>query len=583
MKLRKTWKILLAIGLGSVIAGTTTLSIASCSSETSNDNTQSDTQNKPPQEQTEPQKPSVPNNTIPDNTIPSGIVGTKKVVDKSIHLTVLPNKTLEVSSVDFKSYHGGANVVQISNLKIKDNYPIEFNGKTYELPVTKIGDNACATVPGLEKIKIGMFSLPSTLKEIGNNAFSGNVALVGISNIPEGVTKIGNNAFFGCTALTGNLVLPSSLETLGTSAFSGCATLLSVDFTKAKKITSIPDGCFSGCAALGSIDNKDSHVDERQLHIPSWITNIGGKAFWGCKGYKNLIFDNHNDSQLTNIGDNAFAGCSNFEGDLIIPNSVTRIGKSAFQGSYKLPWISRGDPTTDSALREYFQGLDITDRPITIPAFKEQVATFLNASKDNWPTDKKFNPPDGVSFKAEDVQVKDKDFHVKPDKNDLMLKHIQVDCIEVTTADAHPIKYYSLGTALDYDAIDVQNKMNNEKETPIQTFNGKIPTTITLSSNLQVIELDAFKNNTNIKTIKNWPTTLTTIGDQAFQDCKFWVGEVVISNSIISIGKQAFDGCESLTKITVPSSLTTTNNWLPNKKWKGIKDGNDMIYTPKSA
>jgi len=49
---------------------------------------------------------------------------------------------------------------------------------------------------------------------------------------------------------------------------------------------------------------------------------------------------------------------------------------------------------------------------------------------------------------------------------------------------------------------------------------------------------------------------VTSIGDEAFQGCET-LSAVSIPNSVTSIGKFAFNGCWALTSITIPSSVTT--------------------------
>ena len=65
--------------------------------------------------------------------------------------------------------------------------------------------------------------------------------------------------------------------------------------------------------------------------MPNSITTIGGSAFNGCYGFKgNLTLPN----SITAIENNTFSGCSGFNGKLTIPNSVTFIGNFAFIGCY---------------------------------------------------------------------------------------------------------------------------------------------------------------------------------------------------------------------------------------------------------
>ena len=52
------------------------------------------------------------------------------------------------------------------------------------------------------------------------------------------------------------------------------------------------------------------------------------------------------------------------------------------------------------------------------------------------------------------------------------------------------------------------------------------------------------------------PSSVTSIGDLAFSDCRS-LSEIVIPSSVASIGKGAFSWCSSLSEIVIPSSVTS--------------------------
>ena len=169
--------------------------------------------------------------------------------------------------------------------------PPFYNG----LPVTEIGKTAFMDCEGLyaviisenvQKIcnnafiyctELSSVELPSTLLEIGANAFSYS----GIShiNLPENLVKIDRQAF-SYTKLT-SIVMPDSLEELGEFAFTGCALLKSADTGNGLKI--IPEQAFANCTALKNVE------------IGLNVAQICKNAFKNCASLDNAVFRDKND------------------------------------------------------------------------------------------------------------------------------------------------------------------------------------------------------------------------------------------------------------------------------------------------
>ena len=233
--------------------------------------------------------------------------------------------------------------------------------------VTKIADNAFASNGGA----YAKIILPSTLIEIGDNAFSGCEHLIEME-IPEGVTSIGNSAFEGCRNLI-NLNIPESVTNIGKSAFSGCENLKSMNIPEGVKkigndtfnycknltsinipegVTSIGDSAFNYCQNLTSINIPEgvtgignyafcSCTSLTSINIPPSVTSIGNYAFEGCRNLINLNIP----EGVTSIGDSAFYNCQNLT-SINIPPSVTSIGNYAFGSCTRLTSINIPDSVT---------------------------------------------------------------------------------------------------------------------------------------------------------------------------------------------------------------------------------------------
>ena len=179
----------------------------------------------------------------------------------------------------FEEVNGGLRVTGYQGADARVNVPAEWNG----LPVTAIGKQAFRNCGWVEKV-----SLPSSVREIGNNAFQGCRALVGISM--SHVTAIGNYAFYGCSALQG-VYLPNTLSSLGEYAFASCQSLASVDLPGS--VGTVPKSAFMGCAGLYSVT------------IGEGVTEIQAQAFYSCENLTELSLP----EGLLSIRDDAFSKC----------------------------------------------------------------------------------------------------------------------------------------------------------------------------------------------------------------------------------------------------------------------------------
>ncbi|MCL2042939.1 MAG: leucine-rich repeat domain-containing protein [Treponema sp.] len=185
-------------------------------------------------------------------------------------------------------------------------------------------------------------SIPSTVTEIGEHAFSG----CGIESviIPEGITALPAGLFSDCTALT-TVTLPQSLTSVEEWVFSGCASLNSI--TIPDNVTSIGFGVFSGSGLVSF--NWPAHIpvipsgsfsgsNLRTIVIPEGVSEIGWGAFQDCAELTSVTLP----STIRNIGGDAFSGNSALT-IITIPNTITtlNIASSAFEGCSRLGLASQ--------------------------------------------------------------------------------------------------------------------------------------------------------------------------------------------------------------------------------------------------
>ena len=170
-----------------------------------------------------------------------------------------------------------------------------------------------------ECLSLESITLPSTIKQIGGNAFAICSALTSI-DIPEGVTVIPTECFWGCSSLE-SITLPSTIKQIGEKAFSNCSALTSIDIPEG--VTIIPRLCFGGCSSLESIT------------LPSTIKQIGEKAFSNCSALTSIDIP----EGVTIIPRLCFDECKKLN-SVTLPTTIKMIKDYAFDKCNKLKTIS---------------------------------------------------------------------------------------------------------------------------------------------------------------------------------------------------------------------------------------------------
>ena len=159
-----------------------------------------------------------------------------------------------------------------------------------------------------------------SVTSIGEKAFYECRGLTSVT-IPNSVTSIGKEAFYDCYDLT-SVTIPNSVKSIGESAFRYCSGLTSVHISDIAAWCNIDFGYNPLYYAHHLYLNGEEVKD---LVIPNSVTSIGKRAFQYCYGLTSVTIPN----SVTSIGEEAFWNCTSLT-SVTIPNSVTSIGEYAF-------------------------------------------------------------------------------------------------------------------------------------------------------------------------------------------------------------------------------------------------------------
>ena len=305
---------------------------------------------------------------------------------------------------------------------------------------------------------------------------------------------------------SGNIILDSivtfenvnySVTSIGAGAFFSCSGLTG-SLTIPNSVTLISDYAFDNCSDFTG-----------SLTIGNSVTTIGDYAFYWCFGFTgNLIIGN----SVTSIGDYAFYNCYGFTGSLTIGNSVTTIGDSAFEYCSGF----RNDLTIGNSVitigNSAFYNCSGFTGALTIG---NSVTTIGN------------NAFRGCIYFTGNLVI--------PNSVTKIGAFAFYNCRGFSSSLSIPNSVIVIGESAFHGTAWYNNQPNGilYLSDCCLGYKGNKPTGLL---NLQ--------NNTRL------------ISGGAFISCKGLTGNLVLPDSVISIGEMAFFNCDGLTALTIPNSVT---------------------------
>lgn len=467
--------------------------------------------------------------------------------------------------------------VAVNNLAI-DN---DLNGIVYVPEEVQYGSTTYK-VTGIDQFRnkeIREISLPGTIEKITNGTFV-NCKNLQTVKLGDGISYVSNEMFYNCTALL-NVSLPNSLQYISTTAFRGCTSLKSIQLPESldslgdyvfldceslsnivlpKSLHAIGHSCFSGCNELSTIKvspanpyfstdgkaifNKDKTVLYTAIpltsyNVPSTVRELESDAFSAQTDMTSITLP----EGLTSIGKSAFSSCYKLE-QLVIPSTVRSIDAGAFHGCSALNKINipQGIKSlADGVLSN--SGIKTLDIPSSVNYIGERAFSKCKSLLS-------INLPDGLT---------------------LLNYGLFEECEQLSD-------------------IQIPSTVTTIKE---DAFNGcKALKTITLPASLSTLENEPYSGSGIFSGCSALKSILVEAGNKYFESdgtalynktkdtliCfPRGVTDVVVPQSVKTIGRKAFFGCDSLQNIMFDDGVSDLV--IEERAFEKCKNINKFVIT----
>ena len=355
-------------------------------------------------------------------------------------------------------------------------------------------------------------------------------------------TTIPDAAFNGCGFIE-SITIPTTTTSIGEAAFQNCLGL--------KRLNSTTDGVLNIPTGVETISENNFYKCLLLSDVTCGnITNVGAYAFAECVALETIDLG----ANVTTIGDYAFSGCtmlskvnSNVANTINLPASLQSIGKYAFQNVALVTTVTVSDSVTSIGLGAFKGCNALTD--ITLP--------FVGGSEDAKGSEAVFGYIFGCvstnAYNNNHVYNGATDASIGSYSNYYMADESSTNFVNYKLGSYSGI-YKPEGAVWQYSCYDYVRSSTNY----LQCYYYYIPSmikniTITKQTSIPVA---AFNGCEFIESI-TIPTTTTSIGGYAFQNClglkrlnSTADGVFNVPTAVDTIGAYTFYKCLLMSKFT---------------------------------
>ena len=350
------------------------------------------------------------------------------------------------------------------------------------------------------------------------------------------VAGLGDGAFEGCTSLV-SVKIPDTVEYINFNVFCGCSALKSIEVDANNSEYSSENGVLFN-------KNKDTIVaypmgkEDTSYVVPDGVLEIGMSAFHSCSKLTNVKLPDG----VEIIDDFAFAFCYGLE-SIIVPDSVRYLGDAAFLFCIKLESVTLGN------------GIAYIGNTVF------SYSAFYN-NESNWENDGLYIGKYLLNVSENVGEV----FWVKGGTE--VIADCAFSSCEKLVSVMLPETITSIGETLFYECPLIENIVVNGnggvysseygvlyKGNSLAVYpQGKADAKFNIPAGTDNICDYAFLDNQNLKNVI-LPDSVKSIGNSAFSGCSA-LTSVTIGENVKSIGIYAFFNCLSLKSIKLSDTTT---------------------------